>query len=229
MALNVPDFRVQNRAVESLPEALGDSSRAQQITLGRLLARAAAAGAREPADYLVEVLQDTAAPGDLRRQLLLGALAGVYLTDQAELRKPASDDAVTEALFALGTDAVLTPAFEAVLTRMTAQRKQYMALPTDAQPLIPLELLVEREEGAATLRGIVLANGQSLLEESAPAARRISGLGEDAPADQLLVRVAHEFCVPRRLLQADEATNRFLLPPTLGFVRWGPGTGIDLR
>lgn len=229
VSLTVPDFKVQNRAVERLPEEIDGARREQQISLGLRLARAAAAGAREPSDYLVDVLQDSDAPGDLRRHLLLGALAGVYLTDQAELRKPTADEPLTATLFRLTADPILGPAYAPVIARTAGQRKQYLALPTDAPSQIALEFLIARDDTGATLRGVLVADGARLIEDNAPESRRISSLGETTTVEQVLERIALEFCVPRALLTTDETTTRFRLPPTLGFIRWGPGTGIDLR
>ncbi len=230
MALAVPDFRVQNDAVALLSETLQTTTtRAQQIHLGRVLARAAVAGAREPSDFLVDVLADQAAPADLRRHLLIGALAGVYLSATAELRKPLADPLVTEALFRLRNDQVLHPAYVAILSRLAPQRQAYLALPTDDIDAIPLELLVEREAGGEpTLRG-VMSGAAELLDETAPTSRRLGTLGEEITLDQLLDRIAVEFCVPRSFLTTDQTSPRFLIAPTLGFILWGPFSGVDLR
>lgn len=230
MALAVPDFRVQNDAVAMLPEALeGGSTRAQRIHLGRILARAAVGGAREPSDFLVDVLSDQAAPADLRRHLLIGALAGVYLSSTAELRKPVADPPVTEALFRLRNDPVLRPAYGAVLSRLEPQRQAYLALPTDDTDAIPLELLVEREAGGEPMLRNVMSGSAQLLDETAPTPRRLGALGGEITLDQLLDRIAVEFCVPRSFLATDQTSPRFLVAPTLGFILWGPFSGVDLR
>jgi len=229
LGLSIPDLRVQNSAIANLADLLPGASRAQQIHLGRLLARAAAANAREPSDFLVDVLKDPDAPRALRRHLIVGALAGVYLASTAELRKPASDPTVTDALFDLCKDEALADAYPVVLTRMDAQRKQYLALPDDAPDAIQLELLFARERGDAPSLSGVMFGAQPLMEVGAPGSRRVVGLGEDVTPEQLLDRVAAEFVVPRRLLVTDQNTSRFRLAPTLGFIRWGPGTGVDLR
>jgi hypothetical protein len=67
------------------------------------------------------------------------------------------------------------------------------------------------------------------LDETAPTPRRLGALGGEITLDQLLDRIAVEFCVPRSFLATDQTSPRFLIAPTLGFILWGPFSGVDLR
>ena len=203
----------------------------QLVNLGRTLALAATSGAREPSDYLKEVLSDANAPTSLRRNLLIGALAAIYLSDNGELKKPVAPPELTSTLFSLRDDGALAPAYEPIITRMTSQHRQYLALPSDAPSKIALEFLIDRERAdLPTLRGIV-SNGHKLTEEDAPPTRRISRLPlSHETIDNILQRIAVEFVVPTERLTTDEViAQEVRLPDNFGFVRWGPNTGVDLR
>jgi hypothetical protein len=229
--LSVRDFRVQNAAVLRLEELTERGSRIQQIQLGLVLARAVTSGALEPLAYLQDLLAGSQSAASERRHVMMGALAAVYLTEHGELRKPQADPDLTTLLFEWSADPTLRPACEAVLERLRPQRNQYLALPLDAPASIRLEILAERQEGEPPVLSSVLANGQPVIERIAAKNRRIAKLGRESDTiEELLLRVATEFVVPRSLLAVDEPnTSTIILPESSGFVRWGPNTGIDLR
>lgn len=231
LELGVADFRVQNLAVKALPAIVGSGSRKQLVNLGRALALAATSGAREPSDYLKDVLSDANASDPLRRNLLIGALAAIYLSDSGELKKPVAPPELTSALFSLHDDSALAPAYEPISARMMSQSRQYLALPTDATGKITLEFLIDRERPELPMLRAIISSGHKLTEEDAPPTRRISRLPLSRETiDNMLQRIAVEFVVPTERLNTDEVIAQEVgLPDNFGFVRWGPNTGVDLR
>ncbi len=230
VALAVDDFRVQNRAVSDLNLLQDGQDRKRLIQLGLAMAKAAVGGAVEPRQIITSALLTDDFPGPVRRNLLMGVLAAIYLNDDGELRKPRSYLSLNGPLFSQASDPALEPAFTAVLSRLEPQRRQYLALPLDAPAQIPLQLLVEREDVNLLLNG-VLSNAQPLVEKVAHTSRRFARLGsEEETREGLVERLATEFVVPPELFNLeDDAPARFVLPPTIGFIRWGPATGVDLR
>jgi hypothetical protein len=231
LELAVADFRVQNLAVKALPAIVGTGTGKQLLIVGRALAVAANLGAREPSDYLRDILSNQNASTALRRNLLVGVLAAIYLSDIGELKKPAAAPDLTALLFSLRDDAALGPAFETISARMQSQSRQYLTLPTDPQRKITLEFLIDRDRpDSPVLRGI-LSEGHKLTEEDAPPTRRITRLARAKESvDSMLQRIAVEFVVPVDWLTTDEVIAQDLgLPDNFGFVRWGPNTGVDLR
>jgi hypothetical protein len=231
LELAVADFRVQNLAVKTLPGIVGTGTNKQLLNLGRALTLAANSGAREPSDYLRDILSNRNAPIAVRSNLLVGVLTAIYLSDIAELKKPVAPPELTSLLFSLHEDVALAPAFETVGGRMQSQSRQYLALPSDPKREITLEFLVDRDRpDLPVLRGI-LSDGHKLTEEDAPPTRRITRLARARESvDSMLQRIAIEFVVPVSWLTTDEVIAQVLaLPDNFGFVRWGPSTGVDLR
>jgi hypothetical protein len=231
LELAVEDFRVQNLAVKALSTIIGNGTAKQLMILGRALTLAATSGARDPSDYLREVLSDTDASIRLRRNVLVGVLAAIYLSDNGELKKPSAPPELTSTLFSLRRDASLTPAYEIICTRMQSQSRQYLALPTDPETKIVLEFLIDRDRPDLPILRGVLSGGHKLTEEDAPPTRRMTRLARaQESVANMLQRIAAEFAVPVEWLMTDEVMAQdFGLPDNFGFVRWGPNTGVDLR
>ena len=127
--LRVSDFRLQRQAVERISDQFVRSTREQLVQIGRALAAAAAIRSAAPLEMLKTVLEDDNLGIRVRANILVGALAAIYLTDGAALKKPVSTPELSAAIFASGSDAALAPAYAAVLQRLGPQRKQYLSLP----------------------------------------------------------------------------------------------------
>ncbi len=229
--LRVSDFRLQRQAIERLGPQLPGATREQLIQIGRALATAASMRAVAPLEMLSELLTGQSTTSRVRSYLLVGALAAVYLTDSAELKKPTATPELAATLFSRENDDALKPAYNVVLQRLEPQRKQYLALPTEDPRPITLDFTTERAgAGLPILRGI-LAGDHELLGQGAAQSRRIvTSQGEEVDVEGLIYRLSQEFVVPVGRFHSEEAgTFRFTLSDTLGFVRWGPGSGVDLR
>lgn len=225
--LGVDGWKAQNQAVRRLEPQLGNLNRDQRIYVGRELASAALAGAVGPAELLGRVLDGDPAAHALRSDLLIGVLAHTYIDDVGEPKKPAAARAIAEALYAYRGAQDLGPAYAAVLARLDPVRRDYLALPDDAQTRIKLEIALQ---GGQLVN--ITAGDVPLLEADAPPARALQRSGNDAimTGDELLELLAKEFVVPLGAFETDFPRNsKITVPEHLGFVVWGPKTGNHLR
>jgi hypothetical protein len=225
--LNGDGWKVQNQAVRGLEPLLSAASREQRVQVGRGLVAAANDGALEPGEFLARVLAADGLGRALRSDLLIGALAEVYVAETGEPKKPTASRSVVEALYAHQSDPELSDAYAAVLSRLAAQARKYLALPTESARSIKLDIALEKD----TLRGVT-AGEVSLLEEDAPSNRAVQRTGRDTvmTTEELLGLLAEEFVVPLGVLTTDLLPSAsFNAPELIGFVSWGPHTGTLLR
>lgn len=225
--LGVEGWRSKNQAVRRLVPQLGNLDRSQRIYVGRELAAAALAGAVEPADLFDRVLVDEALGRALRSDLLIGVLAQTYIDDAGEPKKPAAARAITDTLYAQQDNPVLRDAYSAVLQRLAALTREYLALPASGNRTVPLDIALQSDQLVT-----VTAGDFPLLEVDAPPSRALQRSGNDAEMTvaELLDVLAKEFVVPVAALTTDTAsTTKVTVPETLGFVAWGPTTGKYLR
>jgi len=223
--LAVETWSAQNDAAQALETLLPTASRAQLIQIGRSLVAASNGGAIGPLELLDRTFSQTNA--NYRSMMMVGVLAGIYIAEDGELKKPEASARLAEIVFGLEGQPDLEAAYDAVIGRLAAQRRGYLALPTDHPDSIPL--LIELE-GDRLLS--VTASGVAILEQGAPASRvlRRSTLDPVATVGELVIEIAQEFAVPPRLLVSNILlSNRITIPENLGFVGWGPNTGLLLR
>ena len=225
--LGVEGWRSQNQAVRRLGPQLGNLDRSQRIYVGRELASAALAGAVEPAELLDRVLADTTLSSALRSDLLIGTLAQTYIDDAGEPKKPTAARPITDTLYRQRANPDLNDAFAAVLQRLNALTREYLALPTVENLEISLEIALQSGQLVNVSAGDV-----PLLEADAPASRALQRSGNDAVMTiaELLEVLGKEFVVPVAALITDIAGDtKVTVPENLGFVIWGPKTGNYLR
>ena len=220
-------WKVQNKAVRDLEPRLHSFDRDRRIQIGRGLVAAANLGAVEPAEVLARVLTDGNAPISLRSDVLIGALAQVYIANSGEPKKPIAKFSVINALFEVGASGGLEQAFEAVMSRLKAIRSEYLALPNETKKIINTEIVLDKD----VLVNLIV-DGAELLEEDAPKTRTLQSTGRDIEmrVEELFELVAEEFIVPDSWFAYDnqpEAT--IVIPDHIGFIAWGPRTGISLR
>lgn len=227
LGLTGEGWKVQNQAARGLEPLLPGATRTQKIQIGRGLVAAANDGALEPAEFLEKLLAQDTLDIALRGDVLIGALAEVYLAETGEPKKPVATRTIATTLYRYERDAALQPAYQVVLERITAQSRKYLTLPLESRSPISLDLALERD----VLRGIS-ANGVPLLEEDAPPSRIIQRSGQDATmnTDELIELLSEEFVLPPDILATDSPRSAsFTAPELLGFVTWGPQTGTLLR
>lgn len=225
--LGVEGWRLKNKAVRRLVPQLGNLDRSQRIYVGRELASAALAGAVEPAELFDRVLADGTLSRALRSDLLIGVLAQTYIDDAGEPKKPMAARPITDTLYAKQNNPDLVDAFAAVLQRLAALTREYLALPAGEDATISLDIALQSDQLVN-----VTAGDFPLLEADAPPSRALQRSGNDAVMTiaELLDVLAKEFVVPVTWLTTDTAsTTKVTVPETLGFVVWGPTTGKYLR
>lgn len=229
--LSVDDWRVQNEAAQQLGNLLGEANRNQLVQIGRGMVQAINELAVEPLQLLQRLFVDTKGPNQRRANVLVGALAQVYLNEAGDPKKPIATPELTKLILAVHGDDALKPAFQAVLDRLQAQRRAYLWLPGDAVQTLEISLGLDRGGSIPVLRSASVG-AVELLEEQAPASRRIARSGRDEliHLDEFLFRLSGEFVVPADLLRINEPSRTSVtVEATTGFVRWGPGTGVALR
>lgn len=220
-------WKIQNQAARRLEPLLPGATRSQKIQVGRGLVAAANYGALEPAEFLEKLLAQDSLDIAVRADVLIGALAEVYLAETGEPKKPVATRAIAATLYRHENDTALRPAYQVVLQRMTAQSRKYLTLPLEARSPISLDLALERD----VLRGVT-ANGVALLEEDAPPSRIMQRSGQDATmtTEELIELLSEEFVLPPNILSTDSPRSAsFTVPELLGFMTWGPQTGTLLR
>ncbi|HEY4940640.1 MAG TPA: PIN-like domain-containing protein [Rhizomicrobium sp.] len=225
--LNGEGWKVQNAAVRGLEAHLASAGRDQRVQIGRGLVAAGNHGAVDPVDFLTRALANVALSRGVRSDILIGALAEVYITETGEPKKPEAIRAIAELLFRHERDTDLAEAYAVVLGRLRPQSRKYLALPTDHANTISLDVALER----GVLRG-ASAFGHALLEEDAPSDRAIQRTGRDSEMtlQEFLELMATEFVIPVAILTSDVTTNaRVSIPTLVGYVPWGPNTGTLLR
>lgn len=223
LQLKTNDWSLHARAIQELsPGLIARAPKTQRIFLGSALAHAGKASTSAVRRLEKLLWDDSAAP-----ELLLGALAQVYMDEDANLTKPKSSLELTALLFEAAKRNPQTAA--ALLDRMQNQRTQYLALPDDTPRQIELTLRTVSTKSGPELQGAE-ADGVALLEASAAESRALSQLTRSIPGDDLIELIATEFVVPRTWLQTSLVRDtKYLVPARMGFVEWGPGTGRQLR
>ncbi|WP_299409971.1 PIN-like domain-containing protein [uncultured Roseobacter sp.] len=218
----------QNQAVRDIEPELTTLDRSRRIQVGRGLVSAANLGALEPAEMLARALNDPDIGRPLRSDLIIGALAEVYLGTSGEPKKPIAKPSVVEELFNHSTADELTEAYNVVLTRLKPVRREYLALPNDSKRVIATEVVLNDNNILVN----VLVDGNDLLEEDAPKSRTLHSSGNDIELsiDEVFELIAEEFVVPSNWLKHDlDAKSKIVIPDLLGFINWGPKTGVFLR
>jgi hypothetical protein len=225
--LSAEGWDLQNNAVRQIEPLLPRADRDQLLQVGRGLVNAANDGALEPIELLQRIFRDHAASVAIRSNMLIGVLAEIYVSESGEPKKPIAHPGLIDFVYAHERDAALAGAYASVIERLKAQRRAYLALPTDHATPISLEVALEGRR----LRAIH-AFGSSLLEEDAPASRalRMSGHETTIPAADLMTELSREFVVPAAMLKPDiPMTSQIQLPENIGYASWGPNTGVTLR
>ena len=225
--LRAEGWKAQNEAVRDLEPRLHTFDREQRIQVGRGLVAAANLGAVEPAEVLARVLANEHASASVRSDVLIGALAEVYIANTGEPKKPVAKFNVTKALFEVGASRDLAPAFETVLLRLKAIRSEFLALPNDLRRNINAEVVLDKNE----LVNLMVGNVE-LLEEDAPKNRTLQSTGRDIEMSigELFELVSEEFIVPDTwFVYSNQADAKIIVPDHIGFVAWGPRTGTSLR
>lgn len=220
-------WKAQNQAARNLGPLLPKTTRTQRIQIGRGLVEAANDGALEPIDFLNRVLADATLGLPVRSDLLIGVLAEIYIDDNGLPKKPVAPAGLIDVVYRFETTANLAPAYEAVISRLEPQSRNYLALPGGHADRIPLTLALEGDQLRAAAAG-----STELLEEAAPVSRAILPNGRSAAltTDGLIDLLAAEFVTPKALFQPDQALNAtFQVPELTGFILWGPNTGTHLR
>jgi hypothetical protein len=220
-------WTAQNDAVRRLESQLTNLNRAQRIQVGRGIVSAANEGAREPAELLERVLDNERLGRPLRSEILIGALAEIYIAEDGVPKKPLATSGIIASLFKHQNRATLSEAYEVVLGRLRPVRRKYLALPRDAQQQIALEFSLHRGELVSLSVGSV-----PLLEQDAPSSRtfRRRGRGLEMGIADLVGLIADEFIVPPEIFVMDlSMTANIAVPGDNGFINWGPQTGVLLR
>jgi len=226
-SLSVEGWRVQNQAVRGIEPLLGKAARDQLVQIGRGLAGAANDGALEPIDLLRRVFGNTSFGRTIRSGILIGVLAHIYVAESGEPKKPQAHPELINFIYEHEMEPQLQAAYTAVLGRLAAQRRTYLALPTDHASPIALEVTLEGKRIRA-----VKAFGNHLLEEDAPSTRALRLMGQEAAltAGEFMAELSREFVVAAGILSPDVPGGMQLqLPENIGYVPWGPNTGAFLR
>jgi len=220
-------WKGQNKAVRDLEPQLHSFGREQLIQIGRGLVAAASQGAVEPAEMLARVLTEKDVAVSTKSDVLVGALAAVFIAESGEPKKPSAKSSVIDALFEAGLSGSLEPAFEAVLSRLKAIRTEYLTLPNEPKKAIDVEIILDKDVLVNLLAGDV-----ELLEEDAPKNRTLLSTGRDIEMTvrDLFELVAEEFVVPDTWFVSDlDLDTTLIVPDHIGFIAWGPRTGVSLR
>lgn len=227
-ALSAEGWRRQNAVVRDLEPRLTRASRDQLVQIGRGLAHAANDGALEPVDFFHRVFANGSTNLAIRSNVLIGVLAEIYISESAEPQKPQATPGLVNFLYAHEANADLRPAYSAVISRLAPQRKTFLALPTDHEVTIPLEITLEGKR----LRAVKAFGKSDLLEEDAPATRALRRTGQETTMSSadLMAELSREFVVPSAILDpALPPTTSIQVPENMGYVPWGPNTGATLR
>ena len=221
------DWRVQNQAVRRLEPQLAALSRTQRVQVGRGLVAAANLGAVEPAEFLRRVLSNEEVGRPARSDVLIGALAETYIAETGDPKKPMAKRDVVLPLYMYEGHSELAEAYDAVLRRLRALRREYLALPHEPVIEIRLEITLQKDALVNAMVGEA-----ALFEQDAPSSRALQRSGRDViiSVGELIELIAEEFVVPANRLTTDlpSATN-ITVPAHVGFVVWGPKTGTYLR
>jgi hypothetical protein len=226
-SLGVEGWRQQNQAAREIEPLLVQASRDQLVQIGRGFAAAANDGALEPVVFFRRLFSESAFTVSMRANILVGALAQIYIAESGDPKKPQASQALIDFIYEHETDQELQPAYAAVLGRLVAQRKTYLALPTDHVSPLALEVTLE----GPRLRA-VKAFGNDLLEANVPLARALRRTGQETTmtAAELIAEISREFVVSASILSPDlSASSPVVLSERTGYVTWGPNTGRMLR
>ena len=225
--LAIEGWKAQNQAVRRLEPQLASLSRTQRVQVGRGLVAAANIGALEPAEFLGRLLGNGGLGRAIRSDVLIGALAEVYIAEAGDPRKPSAKRGVAMPLYQNENDPELADAYKAVLKRLRALKREYLMLPHEPRREIKLDMVLQRDELVNVTVGEV-----ALLEQDAPSTRALQRAGRDTviTVEELLDLIGEEFVVPVDRLSTDiSVATSITIPEHLGFVAWGPKTGTYLR
>jgi hypothetical protein len=225
--LGVEDWRVQNQTVRRIEPWLGGLRREQRLQLGRGLVSAANNGALDPAEFFERLVGSDAYPRTLRSDVMIGALAEVYLAETGEPKKPLATRGIAATFYRYHQIAELGEAYDVVLGRLRPLRREYLALPREDRREI--QVLVAQQNG---LLVNISTEHAALLEENAPGGRLLQRTGGETELtlEQIIELVAEEFILPVEWLTTDVSGEASLIvPERLGFAAWGPRSGIQLR
>jgi PIN like domain len=225
-SLSVEGWHVQNQAVRRIEPLLRIANRDQLVQIGRGMVAAANEGAIEPADFLRRVFADASLVG-VHGHMLVGVLAEIYIAETGEPKKPQASLGLIDLIYGQEQREELQPAYRAVLGRLTAQRRTYVALPTDHATPIRAEVTLE----GARLRDVRVFNNP-LLEGDAPPSRALRPTGQATAMTvaDLMIELSREFVVPATVLSPDTSLAfQLQVPENIGYVLWGPNTGATLR
>jgi hypothetical protein len=230
LALREEDWEGQNSAAQSLDSHLEGATRGQCIQLGIALAMAANSLALEPLEFLARLF-DSPRSELIKQQVLLGVLVEVYLTGAGDLKKPSAVTALTQLVFECGAKTGLAEVEQSVMSRLEGQVRRYLALPNE--PPRTIELVISAGlTGNRTELASITADGIELLEQDAPPSRHLPKAGSSitVSAEELIEMLSNEFVVPvERFALAQAMDEQILIPDRMGFVAWGPSTGLELR
>lgn len=233
------DWRIVTKALDEQRGLFDSATRDQLLQIGRALASAATDGIEAVPAALDVLLGLKAVSGferpladDRQEALFLGVLAEIYLDETGSPKRPeASAELATVVFDGAKLDRFKRAAAE-IRGRLDSQAHLYLALPGEALARLKLDLTLERSEQAPPTLLSISHEDNDLLERSAPPARQIHSIGDDAlmSVARLMRRVSEEFVVPVTLLDVAEDSNlNIRIERGSGFIAWGPGTGVELR
>ena len=211
-------WKSQNQAVRQLEPGVTELSRSQRLQLGKSLVLAANQGALEPAEFLERLLANARLGKALRSDVVMGAIAGVFITDEGEPNKPRATLPVIEAIYAAASVSELTRACEAVLVRLQPIRRSYLALPGETEEQLDIELVTDK--------GVLMnafVNDNALLEDAVPPSRLMPSAGREEKISlaELGDLLAEEFVVPASWLKirTTSTESEVSIPENLGFIK----------
>lgn len=226
-SLSVEGWKAQNQAVRSIEPLLINAKRDQLVQIGRGLAAAANDGAVEPLDLLRRVFDENSHSPAIRSGILIGVLAEMFVAEGGEPKKPFAHPELVQLIYDNEVKQDLHASYSAVLARLAAQRRAYLGLPMDHATPVALEITLEGRRIRA-----LKAFGNHLLEEDARATRALRRTGQETSltVGDLMAEISREFAVPAAMLAPDVPGGmQVQLPENIGYVPWGPNTGVLLR
>jgi len=228
--ISASDWRGQNKAVRELHQQdLLSASKLQKIRLGRVLASAVNGLAIDPLKFLSELLLSRRDPA-VSREVFLGVLAEVYLTDDGAPKRPTAASSLTELVFNCARDGLMEESTAQIVERLDNQRRNYLALPDETPRRIRLEATFDRSASLSSLISLQ-ADGVELLGQAIHRSQRFSaaGFGTALVSEGIVETVAAHFVVPIAFLEMEGIATKFSIPDQIGFIPWGPGSGLPLR
>ena len=107
-------------------------------------------------------------------------------------------------------------------------RRSYLALPGETEEQLDIELVTDK--------GVLMnafVNDNALLEDAVPPSRLMPSAGREEKISlaELGDLLAEEFVVPASWLKirTTSTESEVSIPENLGFIKWGPHSGVMLR